>query len=420
MPETPVTAATSEESFFDFPEFLFSRTDPRGVIEAGNSVFQRVSEFDWDKLKGAPHKIIRHPEMPTGVFWLFWKTLERRAHIGAYVLNRSKTGKPYWVFAIASPVPDGFISVRIKPSTDHFKRVKEIYAKLLAAEKEEGLSPIQSGRRLLSYIRDLGFRDYKSFQARALTEELAAIDTHCGRPKDQVLGNFAELSEAIEGFNQEAERVVATFTRLSTVPWNLRLIASRIEPEGGPITAISANYASSAREVSEIVQSFSTEGSGSVQRTQRAVIRAEFLTGVARIQREVEEAVSRESQAAVHVDREKECGILRAQTEHYIALSREAVGNVAEIARDMSQSMDTLKRLVMALTSTASVCRVESARINNSGGNLHAVVDNLNQYQSVAAKHLDEFTALNATVQARAAALAERLASKDKLHRNAI
>ena len=266
----------TEESGFGFADFLFSRTDPRGVVEAGNSVFQRVSGYDWDRLKGAPHKLIRHPETPKGVFWLFWKTLERGAQIGAYVLNRSESGMPYWVFAVATPVENGYSSVRIKPSTEHFERTKAIYARLLAEEKEEGLTPKQSGRRLLSYIRDLGFDDYKSFQARALTEELAAIDERCGRQKDQVLSHFSDLAEAIEGFNDEAEKVVSTFTRLSMVPWNLRLIASRIEPEGGPITAISANYAASAREVSEIVQSFSTDRFGSAHKTQRAVVRAGF------------------------------------------------------------------------------------------------------------------------------------------------
>ena len=52
---------------FTFEELFFSRTDWRGVILAGNSVFQRVSLYDWDELIQKPHNVIRHPDMPKGV-----------------------------------------------------------------------------------------------------------------------------------------------------------------------------------------------------------------------------------------------------------------------------------------------------------------------------------------------------------------
>ncbi|MEM8554727.1 MAG: chemotaxis protein, partial [Pseudomonadota bacterium] len=49
---------------FDANELFFSRTDERGVILSGNTVFQRVADYPWDDLLNAPHKIIRHPDMP--------------------------------------------------------------------------------------------------------------------------------------------------------------------------------------------------------------------------------------------------------------------------------------------------------------------------------------------------------------------
>lgn len=58
------TASNSDalEAHFDLAELFFSRTDDRGVIQAGNSVFQRVSCYAWDDLLNAPHKIIRHAQ----------------------------------------------------------------------------------------------------------------------------------------------------------------------------------------------------------------------------------------------------------------------------------------------------------------------------------------------------------------------
>ena len=51
---------------FSIDEMFYSRTDGRGVIIAGNQVFQRVSCHSWSSLIGAPHRIIRHPVHPKG------------------------------------------------------------------------------------------------------------------------------------------------------------------------------------------------------------------------------------------------------------------------------------------------------------------------------------------------------------------
>ncbi len=85
---------------FDFDELFFSRTDKRGKIRSGNSVFHRISRFEWDELLGKPHNVIRHPDMPRGVFWLMWERIRRGLPTSAYVKNRAKDGRHYWVYAI--------------------------------------------------------------------------------------------------------------------------------------------------------------------------------------------------------------------------------------------------------------------------------------------------------------------------------
>jgi hypothetical protein len=65
------------EAPFGLEESFYSRTDTRGIIASGNFVFQRVSHYSWEELIGAPHKTIRHPDMPKGLFSLFWDTIKR-------------------------------------------------------------------------------------------------------------------------------------------------------------------------------------------------------------------------------------------------------------------------------------------------------------------------------------------------------
>ncbi|HPE46849.1 MAG TPA: PAS domain-containing protein [Hyphomonas sp.] len=96
------------ESRFEFNELFFSRTDESGIIKFGNSVFQRVSVYEWDELLNKPHKIIRNPDTPRAVFRLLWDSIKSGSPIGAYVKNRAKDGRYYWVFAIVTPVEGGY------------------------------------------------------------------------------------------------------------------------------------------------------------------------------------------------------------------------------------------------------------------------------------------------------------------------
>lgn len=73
-------------------DYLFSTTDRQGVIEEANSVFVRLSRYPHEQLLGAPHNIVRHPEMPGGAFKLVWEQLEAGRPACAYVRNMAADG----------------------------------------------------------------------------------------------------------------------------------------------------------------------------------------------------------------------------------------------------------------------------------------------------------------------------------------
>ena len=129
------------ESTFGFDELFFSRTDPAGIIRYGNSVFQRVSVYSWEELLGKPHKIVRHPDTPRAVFWLLWDTIKKGSPIGAFVKNKAKDGRYYWVFALVTPVDDGYLSVRLRPSSEFFDVVKALYPEFSDMERRENIEP---------------------------------------------------------------------------------------------------------------------------------------------------------------------------------------------------------------------------------------------------------------------------------------
>ena len=122
-------------------EIIVSKTDTRGVITYANRVFQRVSGYTEGELIGAPHNLLRHPEMPRCVFKLLWDTIQSGKEVFAYINNLAKNGDYYWVFAHVTPSYDlegqqvGYHSNRRVPYPDGLDAIQPIYARLLSEER---------------------------------------------------------------------------------------------------------------------------------------------------------------------------------------------------------------------------------------------------------------------------------------------
>ncbi|MGB0440102.1 MAG: PAS domain-containing protein, partial [Paracoccaceae bacterium] len=218
----------------DIAETFFSRTDERGIIRAGNGVFRRVSGYDWDGLLNAPHKLVRHADMPKGVFHMMWRDIQKGRVVAAYVKNKSRDGRFYWVLSVISPVEGGYMSVRIKPTSAIHQRVITLYEDLLAAEAE-GMTPEQSAAHLLTLLEQDGFANYEVFQSLALMTEVVERAKRTERAVESWQSRFRLMSDSIIQIQQETEEMLAAFRSIRTVPMNMRILASRLENAGGPI-----------------------------------------------------------------------------------------------------------------------------------------------------------------------------------------
>jgi PAS domain S-box-containing protein len=132
---------TGIERPYDQEELIVSKTDLKGHITYANDVFLRLSKYPEEEVIGAPHSLIRHPDMPRSVFKLLWETIQAKKEIFAYVLNMARNGDHYWVFAHVTPTFDakgnvtGYHSNRRKPDAAQIEKIKPLYAALLAEEK---------------------------------------------------------------------------------------------------------------------------------------------------------------------------------------------------------------------------------------------------------------------------------------------
>ncbi|CAM3880174.1 PAS domain-containing protein [Corynebacterium frankenforstense] len=168
-----------QENPVGLDDVFFSTTDDKGRITLANKVFVRLSKYPLEELVGAPHNIVRHPDMPAGVFRVMWDALEAERPFAGFVRNRSADGSPYEVLATVTPLPaGGYLSVRTRPMTEAADRAFALYAE--AREQERAAE--HAGRTRREAARDtaaalpeaLGAESYERFQWGLLPAELAA------------------------------------------------------------------------------------------------------------------------------------------------------------------------------------------------------------------------------------------------------
>lgn len=126
-----------------FPDgrLIVSRTGLDGVITHANEAFVELSGYSREELIGAPHHILRHPDMPRAAFKDLWDTLEAGRKWHGYVKNLRKDGACYWVYATALPNVRngqvvGYTSVRRKPSRARIEELVPLYRQWLRQETE--------------------------------------------------------------------------------------------------------------------------------------------------------------------------------------------------------------------------------------------------------------------------------------------
>jgi aerotaxis receptor len=383
---------------FTFEELFFSRTDWRGVILAGNSVFQRVSLYNWDELIQKPHNVIRHPDMPKGVFWLLWDTIKKGEPIGAYVKNRAKDGRYYWVFAIVTPIEGGYLSVRLKPGSPLFSVVAQEYKSLLATVSDNKAGARIGAEVLLKRLAALGFEDYASFMAAALSQEIAARDQRLGLEPDAAIACFGELVTAAKSLLHQAELIFAAYANSEYVPINLRVQAAHLGRSGAVIDTISTNYNLISSEIRTNMNRFIASAAGVL----RTINEGLFLLGTATIQREAAERFRQEIALSADLegqDQHEEMRFLDNQRQVYRQKAIDGLTAINKRVGSFRRDCAGMKRLAAGLEVTRVMGKMESARLAVIKDGLNELIDDLEAFQAAITNGLKEIEINNQSIQ---------------------
>jgi len=130
--------------------YIESDTDLKGIITYVNDYFAEISRYSKDELVGAPHNIVRHPDMPKILFKILWDRIQNGHNFVAAIKNLAKDGRYYWVFTDFDILrneagePIGYKASRKKISKHVTNILDPLYKRLVEEEKKGGMEASQA------------------------------------------------------------------------------------------------------------------------------------------------------------------------------------------------------------------------------------------------------------------------------------
>lgn len=390
-----MNSIVSTEAEFKLEELFFSKTDRKGHIQASNSVFVRVSEFLEEELLHRPHNIVRHQDMPKTVFKLLWNFLLGHKAIAAYVKNKSKSGKHYWVFAMAFPMKDGFLSIRLKPTSKFFVLAKKLYSEILIQERN-GMSLDQGLEWVLQKLKEVGFSSYEDFMMRALVAELESRDalmvaevapsmskssydqrlsdlyiasSRCTdasrngfRITNQLYGNLEKLTAQTEAISETCQRVKFVTT-------NMTISSAKLGESGRPLGVVSLNLEKLSSDISACVGALES----ALKVFDESVLGMHSMLGTSRFQIEmmhhfIKEAIcsnlgaQSEMQVLQFV---KHCSLLNELvTENFLKVEQSSM-DLDKVSKLLLATIERLSQVTAGMDVIRIVGKIEVARVSN-------------------------------------------------------
>jgi methyl-accepting chemotaxis protein len=143
------------EQEYQLPEdaVILSTADMNGNILTYNMAFLEASGYTADEIRGKPHSLLRHPDMPKAAFQDLWQTIQAGNPWFGIVKNRRKNGDYYWVAANVSPIFDhgrvkGYVSVRYPASSEQKQAAAVLYVRMAHGKAQMPWTPKASLDRL--------------------------------------------------------------------------------------------------------------------------------------------------------------------------------------------------------------------------------------------------------------------------------
>jgi aerotaxis receptor len=400
---------------------LISTTDLKGNITYCNDIFVSVSGFERADLIGAPHNLIRHPDVPSAVFSHMWTTLKDGKPWMGIVKNRRANGDHYWVNAYVTPVLNaqrqvvGFESVRTKPTAEHVTRAETLYGRLNAGK--HGVSRryrlIDSAMGWLPFLAttQAGFvvgTQLDSLLGSALATVLAIPLGLAGRhwqmrgvrrllkvaddcTSDELIATMYTSSRGFEArlelaILSEQARLKTCLTRLHDSAVQLQQQAERAEDRAQTCSGGLARQNQETEQVAAAITEMAAttqEVAGNVSLVAEATEKANVLAAEG-------QGISNETRQAIEL------------LAHSVTKTGDAVATLAQNSDEIGSVVDVIRSIADQTNLLALNAAIEAARAGESGRGFAVVADEVRQLAQRTASATDQIHQLIEKLQHQA------------------
>jgi aerotaxis receptor len=401
---------------FRADELFFSTTDRKGIIASFNRVFVRVAGHPAADLMGAPHNIIRHPDMPRAVFKLFWDHLLAGQPVAAYVKNMAADGRYYWVMALVAPIADGFLSIRFLPTSPLRAQVEGLYRELKAIEVASagsGVDPmagmVAAEARLDEVLPGLGFANYDVFMRHAVHQELRARRAALHREGRQVLPSlpfpkpdesadarevrtffqdgqemhqrataFESVLDAsvksIADLDTHASAILALCTDFRFGAINITVKSARLGAEGEVLGVLSAAMAGASAQVTEIISVLRQQVTAASDLLSRALFEMEWtglqLEMVVAYYGELWEHLAHRAGNSTGADWKQQCKDLLGRQMAFgdaSVATTQRLQSFGDALQQLAGNAETLRKAMLTIQMTHISGLIETQRVQDDG-----------------------------------------------------
>ncbi|MBZ5486402.1 MCP four helix bundle domain-containing protein [Halomonas aquamarina] len=260
---------TQREYVLNDESVLISRSDLKGRVTFANSTFVDVSGYTREELIGAPHNLLRHPDMPEAAYADFWKTIQAGGTWQGLVKNRRKNGDYYWVNATVAPLEDGdrvvgYTSVRRKAVPEAVAQAIPVYAELREKGSARRYKLVQGALRRKGLAGFWSRFSITSLKAKLIAMVLAALMLLCLAGGLGVYG-LMESGERLDTLNHSGLESIASLQRIERhLGQSLEALEPAVRnPRRADIEALDSDLEEHAASLQALWQVFKAEGEAS-------------------------------------------------------------------------------------------------------------------------------------------------------------